>query len=351
VTFKLVPPCSACPSDTFDIQIYALSTSGTSLLNCSYKLQASAPTGVDPVIVSRDTNPTANGLTYVSKTSHVPLFANDLDHDLEAADAVEVLYDATGLGVTLTSTYKLIETITIKRAADGDLTLTLVDAYATTLDGSSNPVPFDTVTIDTNGNDEIVVVDDGNTAPSLVHICDNIGDSTGDKKAFISPISYDAANGFDWFPIQLDRPATLSASCPTSTNMATPPNVSSLEIDDSCGRHVLFLDGGVPQQEWTSITLTLVNKCGAAQTVECIQVAHLPCDNNGDGNVGLADSSAFVNEYNGQARPLLVDINDDGEVGPADNSAWVNNYNGNAGIGIPQANGTFLPTKPACACP
>jgi hypothetical protein len=29
----------------------------------------------------------------------------------------------------------------------------------------------------------------------------------------------------------------------------------------------------------------------------------------------------------------------------------VNNFNGNAGIGIPQGNGTFLPAKPACACP
>jgi hypothetical protein len=32
-------------------------------------------------------------------------------------------------------------------------------------------------------------------------------------------------------------------------------------------------------------------------------------------------------------------------------SDWVNNFNGNAGIGIPQGNGTFLPAKPACACP
>jgi len=58
-----------------------------------------------------------------------------------------------------------------------------------------------------------------------------------------------------------------------------------------------------------------------------------------------------VSEFNGAKRPCLVDSNNDGQVGLADVSDWVNNFNGNAGIGIPQGNGTFLPAKPACACP
>jgi hypothetical protein len=43
-----------------------------------------------------------------------------------------------------------------------------------------------------------------------------------------------------------------------------------------------------------------------------------------------------------------VDSNHDNQVGLADVSDWVNNFNGNASIGIPPANGTFLPAKPAC---
>jgi len=191
--------------------------------------------------------------------------------------------------------------------------------------------------------------------PALVNICDGIGltlpGGVTDLTTFISPIAFTTANNeFDWLPLRLSQVVTLSATQPptplTSTGCCV-PTVQSLTFDSRTGNHVLQFDDGVETYHWTTIELTVENACGQSRDV-CFFAAHLPCDNNGDGSVGLADASAFVVEFNGQARLLLADIDDGGSVGLADVSAWVNNFNGNAGIGIPVANGTFLPPKPAC---
>ena len=104
----------------------------------------------------------------------------------------------------------------------------------------------------------------------------------------------------------------------------------------------------LPQQQWTTITFTAKSLATGLESTVCIRVAHLPADANQDGDVGLADASAFVSEFNGVQRSCLVDSNHDGNPGLVDVSDWVNNFNGNAGVGIPVANGTFLPPKPTC---
>jgi hypothetical protein len=45
----------------------------------------------------------------------------------------------------------------------------------------------------------------------------------------------------------------------------------------------------------------------------------------------LSDASAFVNEWNGSRDPALIDMNRDGEVGLADVSAFVGLLNGVGG--------------------
>jgi hypothetical protein len=167
---------------------------------------------------------------------------------------------------------------------------------------------------------------------------------------FIFPQS--AAASITCIPVTFNDAVTISGVCITSTGTpaATTATLGPDPARPGVGNYCLNLDAALEQQQWTTITFTATSGCGASGTI-CLQVAHLPADVNQDGNVGLADASAFVSEFNGAKRPCLVDSNNDGQVGLADVSDWVNNFNGNAGIGIPQGNGTFLPAKPACACP
>jgi hypothetical protein len=167
---------------------------------------------------------------------------------------------------------------------------------------------------------------------------------------FIFPQS--AAASITCIPVTFNDAVTISNVCITSTGSpaATTATLGPDPARPGLGNYCLNLDAALEQQQWTTITMDVTGGCGQVVSV-CLQVAHLPADVNQDGNVGLADASAFVSEFNGAKRPCLVDSNNDGQVGLADVSDWVNNFNGNAGIGIPQGNGTFLPAKPACACP
>jgi hypothetical protein len=224
---------------------------------------------------------------------------------------------------------------------------TVVPAGVTTdRDGGSRFID-DPVTVDT-GNGAPPIADSGayeaGTPPALIHIADGLGDITGDGPAFISPMS--AGQVFCSVPLQFDGPVQLEGSHVTTTG-GPAPAVNDLTPDGGGGAYLLELSTGVPRQAWTTITLTVKNASGATADV-CFHVTHLPCDNNRDGNVGLADASAFVNEFNGAGRALLVDTDGDDSVGLSDISTWVNNYNGNATLGIPQANGTFVPPKPGC---
>ena len=72
----------------------------------------------------------------------------------------------------------------------------------------------------------------------------------------------------------------------------------------------------------------------------CMQVAHLPCDINRDGNVGQTDPPAFAAEFTGRKSPYLADINGDGNVGQTDPPAFA--------VGFLGAQGTSLPPKPSC---
>jgi DNA-binding beta-propeller fold protein YncE len=182
------------------------------------------------------------------------------------------------------------------------------------------------------------------TLPRLINVCGGV--RAADPTTYISPVS---ANGdFDSFTIQVSEPVGLvSGSVTIATTGGVAPTSLTLTPGTSVGEYVAQLDAPVPQQEWATITLTVANAAGVEARM-CLRVAHLPADVNQDGNVGLADASAFVSEFNGQKRPCLVDSNNDGQVGLADVSDWVNNFNGNAGIGIPQGNGTFLPAMPTC---
>jgi len=168
--------------------------------------------------------------------------------------------------------------------------------------------------------------------------------------AFIFPQS--AGASITCIPARFNDAVTISNVCITSTGTpaATTATLGPDPGNPGVGYYCLNLDAGLEQRQWTTITFDATGGCGQVANV-CLQVAHLPTDMNQDGNVGMADASAFVAEFNGAARPCLVDLNHDGNVGLADVSDWVNNYNGNVAVGLPVANGTCLPGKPACACP
>jgi hypothetical protein len=191
--------------------------------------------------------------------------------------------------------------------------------------------------------------------PAVDWVCDaglpksSTGNGASDETCFIFPQSYQAS--ITDFVIQMSEDIDVGVAASTdditSTGGAAPTDLT-LTPETTAGQYTLTLDAPLPQQEWTTITFTARSTATGAQGTVCIRVGHLPCDVNQDGNVGLADASAFVNEFNGLARVCLVDSNHDGAVGLADVSDWVNNFNGNPSVGIPPANGTFLPAKPAC---
>jgi hypothetical protein len=178
--------------------------------------------------------------------------------------------------------------------------------------------------------------------PALIGIADGLG-VTGSPSAFISPVSADV--DFTSIRIEVSEPIDLVAGRFTiDVTGGTAPTGMTL-VTDGPDHYRVDLNGPVPQREWTTIVFTVRNTTGALAEW-CLQLAHLPCDVNGDGNVGLGDASAYVNEVHGANRAALVDINQDGAGGLADTSAWVNNFHGQTGL--PAANGTMLPNRPSC---
>jgi hypothetical protein len=199
----------------------------------------------------------------------------------------------------------------------------------------------------TGGSMALLEVWSVDSIPELLHIWGQGANPNSNE--FVFPQS--AAASITCIPVSFNTAVTISNVCITSTGTpaATTATLGPDPARPGLGNYCLNLDAALEQQQWTTITLDATGAGGMSNI--CLQVAHLPADVNQDGNVGLADASAFVTEFNGAKRPCLVDSNNDGQVGLADVSDWVNNFNGNAGIGIPQGNGTFLPIKPACACP
>jgi subtilisin family serine protease len=180
--------------------------------------------------------------------------------------------------------------------------------------------------------------------PVLVWGCD-VGVSP-DPTSFIFPQSHLAS--IDEFDIRFNDPITITGTITICSTGGAPPTSVTLTPVGTDGTYTVTLDTPLEKKHWTTILIPVERTSSVITDTIALHVAHLPADVNQDGSVGLADSSAFVNEFNGQARPCLVDSNHDNQVGLADVSDWVNNFNGNASIGIPPANGTFLPAKPAC---
>jgi len=181
-------------------------------------------------------------------------------------------------------------------------------------------------------------------APQLTYVC--APGLSADPSCFIFPQS--AAVDLTEFKIGLDVASQLVSTVSiTSTGGAAPTAVTAITPTGQGDEHTITLDAPLPQQHWTTIVVRVGTACGT-ETDLCIRAGRLPADINQDGMVGLSDASAFVSEFNGAMRPCLVDSNHDDAVGLADVSDWANNFSGNAGLGIPQANGTFLPPKPVC---
>jgi len=175
--------CEACTGTEITIEIRA-SLDGADLHGCAYTLTASGT--AEAYLVGRDADPTAaNGLTYISRTSYQPLFDNNLPIDL-AAGTSEVLMDMSGSGVPAGPDV-LLETLTVLVTGTGDLTLTLSDASASTMDGPA-PVLFDTVTIDPTGEQFVTdVLADG--CERILHVDADAADG-GSGESWADPYNH-----------------------------------------------------------------------------------------------------------------------------------------------------------------
>lgn len=175
-----------------------------------------------------------------------------------------------------------------------------------------------------------------------IHLPDSPG-VPGDRSTFISPISADRA--CTSFTIRANQPIRL-----LDAEITTTGGIGPSTLDMTLGRAYLYydieLDTPLPQQEWATVMMTVQNNVGVV-TDWCLRLAHLPCDSNGDGTVGLADASAFVAAYRAVSPNVgRVDIDGDGAVTGDDATRWIANFQGDAGL--PAALGTFLPTMPTC---
>jgi len=234
----------------------------------------------------------------------------------------------------------------------GDLHLQAGSPCMDTGDSTAVPVDVDT---DLDGNPRIVgdAVDMGAyevPPPMLIHICDGLG-AEGDPTAFISPKS--KYMGFDSVEILVTEDVTLVGSCTMSTGGA-PPSVQSVTALGG-GLHAVALDGPVELDEWTTVLLTVENGAGLSGEL-CFEIAHLPGDCNGDGQLNINDATGFGDEFNGAQTLLLADLNDDDQVNINDATMFGKIWNGADGEGKnPDGTGGWqgegLPARPACTCP
>jgi len=160
---------------------------------------------------------------------------------------------------------------------------------------------------------------------------------------WIDPL--DNTSGIDEVTLTFDRPTTLSNIVLTTTDSPFIPGVpvapAVTSVDEQGNTVTICLDRPIPAGEWTTLTADAAPAGCAIPLWVSVTIGHLPCDINGDQNVGLADATAFINEWNGSRDPTLIDINRDGDVGLADVSAFVDLFRGNNG-GMAW-NGHFLP--------
>ncbi len=122
----------------------------------------------------------------------------------------------------------------------------------------------------------------------------------------------------------------------TSTG-ASPPTVVS--IDDSANPIVVVtLSGHIEIEHWTTLAANVESFTGV-ETTAAIDIGFLPGDANQSGNVNILDVAGFALEFDGLARPELIDLNRTGTVNVLDVAELAAIFNGGA-------SGTALPLRP-----
>ena len=131
-------------------------------------------------------------------------------------------------------------------------------------------------------------------------------------------------------------PLSVGAFVMTSTG-ASPPTVVS--VDDSANPIVaVTLSDHIELEHWTTLTASLESFTGVETTV-IIDIGFLPGDVNQSGNVNILDVAGLASEFNGLARPELIDLNRTGTVNVVDVAEFAAIFNGGA-------SGTALPQRP-----
>ena len=152
ITFSLSNPGSGVVSLGTDVLLEVRATFDTRLSAAAFSLSASGPAGAS--LIARSLNPTGpNGLTYVSLTSQDP-FQSNLPHDLVAAPLIEAAYDndfgsvpgGASDGLPAGSNV-LIETITVRPAQVGTVTVSISNVSAAHTTGNPNGSQFDGATV------------------------------------------------------------------------------------------------------------------------------------------------------------------------------------------------------------
>jgi len=184
--------------------------------------------------------------------------------------------------------------------------------------------------------------------PILIHIAGGVG-AMGDPTAFISPRS--KLIGLDSVDILVSEQVGLIGAHTRSTG-GSPPEVVSLTPLNNVGLHRVQFSGPIELAEWTNVELSVVGAFGM-QTDLCFQVAHLPDDCDGNGQVSLGDATRFGQLYRAGRPVLQADLDGNGQINLVDATLFGLIWRGEGGESHPDGGGWLgkgLPPKPPCAC-
>ncbi len=165
----------------------------------------------------------------------------------------------------------------------------------------------------------------------------------GDPTSFISPKS--EGLGFDTVYILVSEDVTLIDAHTSSTGAAA-PSVNSLTRLGG-GLHRVELSASIELAEWTKLELTVLGCDSGLESAISCQIAHLPADVNGDGEVNMSDVTQFGALFNaepGDPDRQRIDLNGDGQGNLNDATLFGQLWQGTSGHAAWQ--GASLPPKP-----
>jgi len=183
---------------------------------------------------------------------------------------------------------------------------------------------------------------EGPALPTLLAVIGG-SDATGNAASLIRPKAEEV--GLAVVAIEVDQPVSYVGASVITTAPAGAPDVTAFTHIGG-GIHRIELDASIPVGHWTVVTLTVAGVTGGESAFE-VCLGHLPADVNADGEVNMADATAFGSLFGSDpatAERARIDLNGDGQTNLNDATLLGQLWQGTNGHSAWQ--GESLPPKP-----